>query len=99
MLIAALLRFLYVRMLLLRPMIIAMAQDSIRMGRSSIVAFGLSQDVMKAMGVLCVQTAHALIALLYENLDTNYRSTAWHSVYCRSNSFSKYPGHRSPTCI
>ena len=84
-------RFLFVRMLLLRPVIIAMAQDSFRMDRSSIVAFGLSQDLMKAMGVLCVQTAHSLIALLYENLDTYYRSTAWHSVYCRSNSLQKIP--------
>jgi hypothetical protein len=79
----AIIRFLYIRILLLRPVILATVQDSIGTAiPSESRTSDLALDVSKAMCNLCVRTAHELIFRLNENLDNNYRSTAWHTVYC-----------------
>jgi hypothetical protein len=40
---------------------------------------------------LCISTAHRLIETIHANLDTLYRSSGWHSIYCE---YLNSPEHR-----
>lgn len=66
-------RFLYTRLLSLRPLLL--------LSRKRRVSASLDEAVLSSYCTLCVDTARQLIETIYENLDTLYRSSGWHSVY------------------
>lgn len=43
----------------------------------------LDEEVIQRCCTLCAETASRLIETLHENLNTLYRSSGWHSVYCK----------------
>ncbi|KAF7886500.1 uncharacterized protein EAF01_011178 [Botrytis porri] len=73
-------RFLLVRILLLRPILLA----SVFKEKSAILAKsepGLTKDLAIGVCTLCVKSAHLLVETIHENLNTEYRSSGWHTVY------------------
>ncbi|RDW61102.1 hypothetical protein BP6252_12485 [Coleophoma cylindrospora] len=77
-------RFLYTRILLLRPVLLKRAQENIitkHQPTERIVEPQLQYEMATTACVLCVSTAHKLIAQIHENVDSLYQSSAWHSVY------------------
>ncbi|APA14928.1 hypothetical protein sscle_13g096980 [Sclerotinia sclerotiorum 1980 UF-70] len=73
-------RFLLVRILLLRPVLLT----SVSKEKSTLLAKaepGLQKDLAIGVCTLCVKTAHLLVETVHENLNTEYRSSAWHTVY------------------
>lgn len=72
-------RFLYVRLLLLRPLLLMATRRDSKPATSS----SLDDEVIRSCCNLCVSTACRLIDTLYANLGTLYRSTGWHTVYCK----------------
>lgn len=84
-------RFLYTRILLLRPVILATAYSSIASKNNTNASQPtlLEELSIKACS-LCVETAHLLISRLKNDLDSNYRSPAWHSVYCKLTACITY---------
>ncbi|CZR55001.1 related to transcription activator protein acu-15 [Phialocephala subalpina] len=76
-------RFLYVRILLLRPVLLEKAQRSIRIRSESTETLKrtLEESLITKCCILCVDTAHALIKHLADVKETLYSSSAWHSVY------------------
>ena len=84
-----------VRLLLLRPLLLM----STRVARSSTIHAldgttqpSLDADLVKNCCNLCLKTAYRLVDAIYFNLNTLYRSSGWHAVYCTSPS---PPSHRS----
>ncbi|KAH7477397.1 hypothetical protein FOMA001_g10491 [Fusarium oxysporum f. sp. matthiolae] len=71
-------RFLYTRLLLLRPLTLA-ADFSVTIGSSHHKDF--DEAVVKEMTQECQETAHKLILVLHQGLGTVYRCSAWWSVY------------------
>ncbi|TPX08532.1 uncharacterized protein E0L32_010019 [Thyridium curvatum] len=69
-------RFLYTRILCLRPML-QIALHS----RSRLQATTIDDSILKRCSDLCVETAYRLIDTIDKNLDTPYKSPGWHSVY------------------
>lgn len=43
----------------------------------------MDDHLVRLMCSLCVQSATELIQRIYQNLENNYRSSAWHSIYCK----------------
>ncbi|KAF7915571.1 hypothetical protein BELL_0497g00010 [Botrytis elliptica] len=73
-------RFLLVRILLLRPILLA----SVFKEKSALLAKsepGLTKDLAVGVCTLCVKSAHLLVETIHENLNTEYRSSGWHTVY------------------
>ncbi|CCD34452.1 putative transcriptional regulatory protein [Botrytis cinerea BcDW1] len=73
-------RFLLVRILLLRPVLLA----SVFKEKSALLAKsepGLTKDLAIGVCTLCVKSAHLLVETIHENLNTEYRSSGWHTVY------------------
>ncbi|KAG4025630.1 hypothetical protein MFRU_054g00590 [Monilinia fructicola] len=73
-------RFLLVRILLLRPVLLT----SVSKEKSALLARtepGLQKDLAIGVCTLCVKTAHLLVETIHENLNTEYRSSGWHTVY------------------
>ncbi|TEY44385.1 hypothetical protein BOTCAL_0352g00050 [Botryotinia calthae] len=73
-------RFLLVRILLLRPILLA----SVFKEKSALLAKsepGLTKDLAIGVCTLCVKSAHLLVETIHENLNTEYRSSGWHTVY------------------
>ena len=66
-------RFLYTRVLSLRPLLLLSTK---RQAPAS-----LDDDVLRSCCALCIDAARDLIEAIYTNLDTLYRSSGWHSVY------------------
>lgn len=87
-------RFLYVRVLTLRPLLLIATRRG-RLTTQRILARvnepSLDQELIERCCNLCVLTAHRLIEIIHQHLDTAYKSTGWHSVYCKS---SPLPSHR-----
>jgi hypothetical protein len=88
-----------VRLLLLRPLLLM----STRVARSSTIhaldgttQSSLDADLVKNCCNLCLKTAYRLVDAIYFNLNTLYRSSGWHAVYCKSAS---PPYHRSTCAI
>lgn len=73
-------RFLYVRVLLLRPLLLMATRRDSKPATSS----SLDDEVIRCCCNLCTMTACRLIDTLYANLGTLYRSSGWHTVYCKS---------------
>lgn len=80
-------RYLYIRVLSLRPLILMLTKqatdDTVQASVSS-----LDDMVIKQSCALCVRTAHELIGTIHSHLDTSYRSSGWHAVYCMTSSRS-----------
>ena len=59
----------------------------------------LDEEVIQRCCTLCAETASRLIETLHENLNTLYRSSGWHSVYCKFPSLILFElhGHRAYT--
>lgn len=72
-------RFLYVRLLLLRPLLLMATRRDSKPATSS----SLDDEVIRSCCNLCTLTACRLIDTLYANLGTLYRSSGWHTVYCK----------------
>lgn len=72
-------RFLYVRLLLFRPLLLMATRRDSKPATSS----SLDDEVIRSCCCLCVSTACRLIDTLYANLGTLYRSSGWHTVYCK----------------
>ncbi|KAK4493879.1 hypothetical protein PRZ48_015064 [Zasmidium cellare] len=70
-------RFLYVRLLLLRPLLLMATRRDTKPATSS----SLDDEVIRSCCNLCALTACRLIDTLYANLGTLYRSSGWHTVY------------------
>ncbi|KAI9644448.1 hypothetical protein NHQ30_006469 [Ciborinia camelliae] len=73
-------RFLLVRILLLRPVLM----KSVTKENSAALEMaepGLQKDLTIGVCTLCVKTAHLLVETIHENIDTEYRSSGWHTVY------------------
>lgn len=77
--------FLYTRVILLRPLLLLgndLDGTPTRSG-SPMTTPHLRTILFESACSLCVQTGHLLIEKLHENLETPYRISAWHSVYCK----------------
>jgi len=73
-------RFLLVRILLLRPVLLT----SVSKENSTLLAKaepGLQKDLAIGVCTLCVKTAHLLVDTIHAHLNTEYRSSGWHTVY------------------
>jgi hypothetical protein len=82
-------RFLYTRILLLRPLLLSGAKRNSPLITNHYRTMSLpplDTDIMASACNLCVKTAHLLVERLYENLGTPYRTSAWHTVYCKCTS-------------
>lgn len=71
-------RFLYVRLLSLRPILLAATKRSSRPSTKH----SLDDDVIRSCCSRCVSTASQLVDGIHANIHTLYRSSGWHSVYC-----------------
>ncbi|POR34364.1 Uncharacterized protein TPAR_05450 [Tolypocladium paradoxum] len=78
-------RYLYTRVLLLRPIVHLTTKYPARFrAQSSTQPIGTMDDhLVKLLCNLCVQTATDLIQSIHQNLEDSYRSSAWHSIYCK----------------
>jgi len=75
----------------LRPLLLMATKryaDDVPQTSSSANLSSLDNDLIKRSCTLCIDTAHRLIETLYQHLDTMYRSSGWHSVYCRLSLLS-----------
>ncbi|WPA98880.1 uncharacterized protein RHO25_003493 [Cercospora beticola] len=70
-------RFLYVRLLSLRPILLAATSRGYRPSTK----FSLDDDVIRTCCGRCVTTACQLVDVIHDNIHTLYRSSGWHSVY------------------
>lgn len=77
-------RFLYTRLLLLRPVILSLFRrvpskepDSTVRDQNS-----FEEKLAGRMGQLCLTTAYDLISVLHQDKDSIYRCEAWWTVYC-----------------
>lgn len=80
-------RFLYVRVLSLRPLLLLARRREHPSFSTRLPAKGhlsLDEELIGRCCNLCVVTAHQIIESIYEHLDTAYKSSGWHSVYCKS---------------
>ncbi|KAM3079687.1 hypothetical protein ACMFMG_006099 [Clarireedia jacksonii] len=74
-------RFLYVRMMLLRPVLLASVANGRTEKQPANPEICLDNSLAKEICTLCIKTAQVLLETLYDNLDANYRSPGWHIVY------------------
>lgn len=72
-------RFLYVRLLCTRPLLIAIAQRKVPFKTKNL---SLDDTLTRRCAEQCIDTAHDLIATIYTHLMDIYRSSAWHTTYC-----------------
>lgn len=90
-------RFLYVRLLSLRRLLMVTTKRGRRTSThmlSGTAQSSLDEEVIQRCCTLCAETASRLIETLHENLNTLYRSSGWHSVYCKLKSLTTLPSHR-----
>jgi hypothetical protein len=83
-------RFLYVRLLSLRRLLMVTTKRGRRTSThmlSGAAQSSLDEEVIQRCCTLCAETASRLIETLHENLNTLYRSSGWHSVYCEYNIY------------
>lgn len=78
-------RFLYTRLLSLRPLLLMATKrnpnDTTHLSVPANLS-SLDDDLVKSSCYLCINTAHHLIETIHQHLDTTYKSSGWHSVYC-----------------
>lgn len=75
----------YVRVLSLRPLLLLATRrehcPSTRLPEES--QSSLDEELIRNCCNLCVVTAHRIIENIHGHLDTAYKSSGWHSVYCK----------------
>ncbi|KAJ4217211.1 hypothetical protein NW759_009158 [Fusarium solani] len=74
-------RYLYTRVLLLRPLLLLTTKLPSKFLSSTRSTETVDMSLVRRFCNLCVDTAFQLIENIHHNLDTSYRSSAWHSVY------------------
>ncbi|UPK92470.1 hypothetical protein LCI18_003405 [Fusarium solani-melongenae] len=76
-------RFLYTRLLLLRPVILFLSRSasSRKLDRTPRDQNSLGDEIAGRMRQVCLDTAHELISVLYQDMDSVYRCSAWWTVY------------------
>ncbi|KAH6713063.1 fungal-specific transcription factor domain-containing protein [Leptodontidium sp. MPI-SDFR-AT-0119] len=77
-------RFLYTRVILLRPLLLLSTQSNLRNGSDASDLWGavtLDRELASHACNLCVKTTQELVENLCQNLDTPYRISPWHTVY------------------
>jgi hypothetical protein len=81
-------RFLNVRLLSLRPLLLSVTnqsmQKSVQPSKCG-TKTSLDKELADKCCNLCVAIAHRLIEIIHRHLNTAYKSSGWHSVYCKSN--------------
>lgn len=85
-------RFLYIRLLSLRRLLMVTTKRGRRTSThmlSGAAQSSLDEEVIQRCCTLCAETASRLIETLHENLNTLYRSSGWHSVYCKYSFFQR----------
>lgn len=78
-------RFLYTRVILLRPVLLLSTQNNLRPGNDVLGPWGamtLDKEFAGYACNLCVKTTQELVENLSQNVDTPYRISPWHTVYC-----------------
>jgi hypothetical protein len=75
----------YARLRILRPLILAEAKRSVSATGNAreTLASSIQNKLIKDLCVLCVSTAHDVLETLHRQLFTVYRSSPWHSLYCK----------------
>jgi hypothetical protein len=78
-------RFLYTRLLSLRPLLLTTMTMGVNNIQTTVESnIGQLEDHLSQRACsLCISTAHRLIETIYVHLDNLYRSSGWHSVYCK----------------
>ena len=77
-------RFLYIRILLLRPTLLSAAQNRYHLSkRVDLGQLKLEEHLALKVCGLCISTVHTLVTHLNENLDAVYRSLGWRTVHCQ----------------
>lgn len=51
----------------------------------------LDEELIQRCCNLCVVTAHRLIETIHQHLDTAYKSSGWHTVYCKLIRQEQHP--------
>ncbi|KAK0114201.1 hypothetical protein ONS95_013701 [Cadophora gregata] len=77
-------RYLYTRVMLLRPVLLLSTQSNLRPGLDAPdlwSAVTLDRELASYACNLCVSTAQELVENLCQNVDTPYRISPWHTVY------------------
>ncbi|PVH70178.1 hypothetical protein DL98DRAFT_521762 [Cadophora sp. DSE1049] len=79
-------RFLYTRVILLRPLLLLSTQSNIRTGSNAADLWRtgsttLDREIADHACNLCVRTAQELVENLFQNLHTPFRISPWHTVY------------------
>ncbi|PQE17568.1 C6 transcription factor protein [Rutstroemia sp. NJR-2017a BBW] len=74
-------RFLFVRIMLLRPVLLASVANGRARGEPANTERCLDHSLAKEVCTLCIKTAQVLLETSYHNLDSSYRSPGWHVVY------------------
>lgn len=72
-------------MILLRPLLLLSTQSNLRNGSDASDLWGavtLDRELASHACNLCVKTTQELVENLCQNLDTPYRISPWHTVYC-----------------
>lgn len=80
-------RFLYTKLLSLRPLLLSATRRK-RRGHPNFSSFeespsSLDEALIKHCCNMCLTIARDLVGTLHQHLDTAYKSSGWHSVYCR----------------
>jgi hypothetical protein len=80
-------RFLYTKLLSLRPLLLSATkrerQSPLQSSRSEKLPSSLDAELIRHCCNTCLITAHDLVETIHQHLDTAYKSSGWHSVYCR----------------
>jgi len=75
----------YARLRTLRPLLLAEAKRSVSTTENGQETFAskIQNKLVQDLCVLCVSTAHDVLGTLHRQLFTVYRSSPWHSLYCK----------------
>ena len=74
-------------MLSLRPLLLSATkrkrQRSLQQPQSDSSSLSLDAGLIRHCCNTCLITAHDLVGAIHQHLDTAYKSSGWHCVYCR----------------
>nr|XP_036577177.1 transcriptional regulatory protein [Colletotrichum truncatum]KAF6784089.1 transcriptional regulatory protein [Colletotrichum truncatum] len=76
-------RVLWIRLLLLRPLLLAEAKKASRSRLALPGSSTLRESFGHAVNTLCVATAHAVLQEMYEKLGSVRQNSAWHVLLCK----------------
>jgi hypothetical protein len=76
-------RVMYTRLSILRPIIVAEAHRYFSSTATDRDVTKTILNVQNTLCTLCVSTAHETLEVLHDQLSTVYRSSPWHTLYCK----------------